>query len=32
MHSHVLAALPRGTFPGVDDGEVFRFLERHAPA
>ena len=32
MHSHVLAALPRGTFPGVDDGEVYRFLERHAPA
>jgi XRE family transcriptional regulator, fatty acid utilization regulator len=31
-HSHLLAALPPGTFPGVDDTEVFRFLERHAPA
>jgi hypothetical protein len=27
-----LAALPPGTFPGVDDTEVFTFLERHAPA
>jgi XRE family transcriptional regulator, fatty acid utilization regulator len=31
-HSHLLAALPPGTFPGVDDTDVFRFLERHAPA
>jgi predicted transcriptional regulator/DNA-binding XRE family transcriptional regulator len=31
-HSHLLAALPPGTFPGVDDTEVFTFLERHAPA
>jgi predicted transcriptional regulator/DNA-binding XRE family transcriptional regulator len=31
-HSHLLAALPPGTFPGVDDTEVFRFLERHTPA
>ena len=31
-HSHLLAALPPGTFPGVDDTDVFTFLERHAPA
>ncbi len=30
-HSHVLAALPAGTFPGVDLTEVYDFLERHAP-
>lgn len=30
-HSHLLAALPPGTFPGVDDTDVYRFLERHAP-
>lgn len=28
-HSHVLAALPAGTFPGVDLTEVFEFLDRH---
>ncbi|WP_242493760.1 helix-turn-helix domain-containing protein [Sanguibacter massiliensis] len=31
MHQHVLAALPTGRFPGVDDAEVYRFLESHAP-
>ncbi|MGO1317910.1 MAG: helix-turn-helix domain-containing protein [Cellulomonadaceae bacterium] len=30
-HSHLLAALPPGTFPGVDDTEVYEFLDRHAP-
>jgi XRE family transcriptional regulator, fatty acid utilization regulator len=30
-HSHLLAALPPGTFPGVDTTDVFAFLERHAP-
>ena len=30
-HSHLLAALPPGTFPGVDDVEVYSFLEHHAP-
>lgn len=30
-HSHVLAALPAGTFPGVDLSEVYEFLDRHAP-
>jgi transcriptional regulator with XRE-family HTH domain/predicted transcriptional regulator len=28
--SHVLATLPPGSFPGVDDTEVYQFLERHA--
>ena len=31
-HSHLLAALPPGTFPGVDTTDVFTFLDRHAPA
>jgi predicted transcriptional regulator/transcriptional regulator with XRE-family HTH domain len=30
-HSHLLAAMPPGVFPGVDDTEVLTFLERHAP-
>lgn len=29
-HSHLLAALPPGTFPGVDDTEVYTFLDRRA--
>ncbi|SDQ63879.1 helix-turn-helix domain-containing protein [Quadrisphaera sp. DSM 44207] len=29
MHAHILAPLPSGTFPGVDDTEVYSFLERH---
>ena len=29
VHAHVLAPLPSGTFPGVDDSEVYEFLERH---
>ncbi|WP_413450714.1 helix-turn-helix domain-containing protein [Georgenia phoenicis] len=28
-HSHLLAAIPPGTFPGVDDTEVYEFLDRH---
>ncbi|WAC66380.1 helix-turn-helix domain-containing protein [Agrococcus sp. SL85] len=32
MHQHTLAPLPSGTYPGVDDGELYAFLERHAPA
>ncbi|NLE98973.1 MAG: helix-turn-helix domain-containing protein [Propionibacterium sp.] len=28
-HAHLLAALPPGTFPGVDDTEVFQFLDSH---
>lgn len=30
VHAHVLAPLPAGTFPGVDDLEVYEFLERHS--
>lgn len=30
--SYVLAALPAGTFPGVDLSEVYDFLDRHAAA
>lgn len=30
--SHVLAALPAGTFPGVDLTEAYEFLERREPA
>lgn len=30
MHAHVLAPLPSGTFPGVDDVELYRFLDEHA--
>ncbi|WP_430593451.1 helix-turn-helix domain-containing protein [Humidisolicoccus flavus] len=30
MHAHVLAPLPSGTFPGVDDAELYEFLGRHA--
>jgi len=29
VHAHVLAPLPSGTFPGVDDSELYAFLERH---
>ena len=29
-HSHVLAALPPGSFPGVDETEVYAFLDRQA--
>ncbi|GGH36870.1 helix-turn-helix domain-containing protein [Microbacterium album] len=30
VHTHMFSPLPRGTFPGVDDSEVFEFLDRHA--
>lgn len=30
VHSHMLAATPPGTFPGVDDREVYEFLDKHA--
>jgi predicted transcriptional regulator/DNA-binding XRE family transcriptional regulator len=29
-HSHILSALPTGAFPGVDDVDVYEFLDRHA--
>ncbi|PPK94209.1 putative transcriptional regulator [Kineococcus xinjiangensis] len=31
LHAQILAPLPAGTFPGVDDAEVYAFLEKHAP-
>jgi len=30
LHANVLSPLPSGTFPGVDDMEVYEFLEAHA--
>ncbi len=32
LHTHIMQALPGGTFPGVDDSEVYSFLESRAPA
>ena len=29
-HSHILSALPAGSFPGVDDADIYEFLDRHA--
>ncbi|MBN9606579.1 MAG: helix-turn-helix domain-containing protein [Actinomycetales bacterium] len=31
VHAHIFSPLPSGTFPGVDDRELFEFLEAHAP-
>ncbi|MDR0343763.1 MAG: helix-turn-helix domain-containing protein [Nocardiopsaceae bacterium] len=28
-HSHILSALPTGSFPGVDDTDVYEFLDRY---
>ena len=28
-HSHILSALPRGSFPGVDEADVYAFLDRN---
>ncbi len=30
VHQHMFSPLPRGAFPGVDDNEVYAFLDRHA--
>ncbi len=30
LHAHILSPLPSGTFPGVDDHELYGFLEAHA--
>ena len=30
LHAHILAPLPSGTFPGVDDTELYGFLETHS--
>ena len=32
VHSHLLAAMPPGVFPGVDQTDVLTFLERHSDA
>lgn len=32
VHAQVLRPLPSGTFPGVDDAELYAFLDRHAPS
>jgi transcriptional regulator with XRE-family HTH domain/predicted transcriptional regulator len=29
-HSHILLALPSGSFPGVDEADVYQFLDRQA--
>src|ERR1022692_4623437 len=28
-HSHILSALPSGSFPGVDEADIYTFLDRH---
>lgn len=30
VHTQILAPLPSGTFPGVDENEVYVFLDRHS--
>jgi transcriptional regulator with XRE-family HTH domain/predicted transcriptional regulator len=30
LHAHILSPLPAGTFPGVDDQELYEFLDRHS--
>lgn len=30
LHAQILSPLPQGTFPGVDDRELYEFLDRHA--
>ncbi|MEO7349432.1 MAG: XRE family transcriptional regulator, partial [Terrimesophilobacter sp.] len=30
LHAHILSPLPSGTFPGVDDNELYNFLEAHS--
>jgi predicted transcriptional regulator/transcriptional regulator with XRE-family HTH domain len=30
LHAHILSPLPSGTFPGVDDTELYAFLEAHS--
>jgi hypothetical protein len=32
LHAHILSPLPSGTFPGVDDRELYEFLEAHSVA
>lgn len=30
LHAHILSPLPSGTFPGVDDTELYDFLDAHS--
>lgn len=30
VHAHIFSPLPSGTFPGVDDRELYEFLDSHA--
>ncbi|HEY9497660.1 MAG TPA: helix-turn-helix domain-containing protein [Terrimesophilobacter sp.] len=30
LHAHILSPLPSGTFPGVDDTELYDFLDSHS--
>ena len=30
VHTQILAPLPTGTFPGVDENDVYAFLDRHS--
>lgn len=30
VHAHIFSPLPSGTFPGVDDRELYEFLQTHA--
>jgi predicted transcriptional regulator/transcriptional regulator with XRE-family HTH domain len=30
LHAHILSPLPSGTFPGVDDTELYAFLDAHS--
>jgi len=30
LHAHILSPLPVGSFPGVDDSEVYAFLDAHS--
>ncbi|MDR6973174.1 helix-turn-helix domain-containing protein [Leifsonia shinshuensis] len=32
LHAHILSPLPSGSFPGVDDSDVYAFLEAHSGA
>lgn len=32
LHAHILSPLPQGSFPGVDDSDVYAFLEAHSGA
>lgn len=32
VHAHIFSPLPSGTFPGVDDRELYEFLDSHAKA